>query len=95
MKQEDIQNFAKQKFCIEVMNRKQEKAFIHLCRKNGTQPAWRGKDTFNADRKPIFPIYYGFVMVGDSILSGWCSTNQENVVKSGFHKVDLQTFKNW
>lgn len=95
MKKEDLRDFARHHFCVKVMNRRQEKIFIKICRKNGEPSARRGKEAFNTEGKPIFPIYYGFVIVEDNILSGWCSTSEEDVRKSGFGKVDLQTFKRW
>lgn len=59
------------KIIIKIENRNQEKEMIHTCRMLGHKLVRKDAIAYNEEKKPIFPIYYGFYVVGDKIQSWW------------------------
>ncbi|MEE1256254.1 MAG: hypothetical protein UHN47_07050 [Lachnospiraceae bacterium] len=60
-----------EKIIIKVENRNQEKEMVHKCRILGHKLVLRDSTAYNSDKKPIFPIYYGFYTIGDKVQSWW------------------------
>lgn len=70
MKADVLKKFS-EKVVIKVENRNQEKEMAHKCRVLGHKLALRDSTAYNIDKKPIFPIYYGFFTVGQKVQSWW------------------------
>ena len=84
---------AKRNIAIKIDNRNQEKAFIHLCRKNNIPLQQKSKDfTMYRNGKPIFPVYYGFDYY-DGIVCNWNTTDASLAKKKKPIILDVHNFE--
>lgn len=91
-----ISQLAKKQIAVEIKNGNQEKEFRHLCLMCGEPLIKKDETAYRADengkKKAIYPIYYGFVQLGDRRTTWW-TTDKQQALDQNYLLVGMTSFK--